>query len=165
MSSSKADTLLVYNFEYESNIYAYNLNSKNIDIYGAKSEYSPGLINLVSAKNPDQWERHAIENPHYLHVLFDPYENLYYRFHWGGVPYKASNNQFNSFIDKPLYLMVLNDKFEILKEIELPKNRYGIHSWAVTRNGILMSNSHPMNEDIDENHLTFDLVRISINEN
>lgn len=160
--SYQRGNFLVYNFEYESNIYTFDLNTQQKKVYGAKSKYSSGLIEPISQKNSDGFERHAIENPHYFHVMYDPFKKLYYRLHWGGIPYVSSNNQFNSFIDKPLYLMVLNDEFEILREIELPKNRYGIHNWSVTRMGILLSNSHPLNEDMDENYLSYDLIKITL---
>ncbi len=157
------DELLVYNFQYESNVYTYNLLTGEKKSYGGKSRFSPGLVTPVNKKNPDHWERHAVENPHYFHILFDPLKKMYYRFHWGMVNY-SDNGRFNSFIDKPLYLMIFNEKFEIIGEIKLPDYKYKLHSWTITNNGILISKAHPMSKDLNENFLEFDLLNITLHE-
>lgn len=156
------DDLLIYNFEFESNIYSYNIRTGERQVFGGQSRYSKNLASSINSENSLQIDKHAIENIYFLHVMKDLNKPFYYRIHWGGIDYKNSNG-YNSFIDKPLFLMVFNKNFEIADEIELPARRYGVYNWVITNKGLLIANSHPL-FDFDEDYLSFDLITINYHE-
>lgn len=157
--------LLVYNFLYESNIYTYDLKNRKKSVYKAESRFSPSYASIFSIKNqnPDDWSKHSLENPHYFHVLYDPYRQLYYRFHWGQVSYQTTHGQTSTFLDKELFLMVFDERFNILKEIKLPKDIFIIHSWFVGKEGLYVSPTHPKNKNQEEDKLNFQIFKFEKN--
>jgi hypothetical protein len=151
------DKKLIYNFLYESNIYVYDFSSEEITVYGGKSETAKPLATLFDIYNNQDnfdWQRHAIENPHYFQVLPDRFRNLYYRLHW--LPASTASSTMPTAKDKDLVLMVFDSNFNIVYEMQLPSKTYRIHHWFVTKDGLFLSPTHPdrvRSEDINVWHI------------
>ncbi len=161
------DSLLIYNYLFENNLYSHNLAStKTENIQESESSFLKSKAEPLSknvGKDMEKWEIHAIENPHYFQVLEDPKNKLFYRFAWQGVPYQTSGKTFNSFIDKDIILSVFDEKFNSIGEVKLKSNTYSVFSWFVSKQGIIISNTHPKNNDNKESILSFQILKVSPN--
>jgi len=153
---------LVYNFLYESNIYDYDFQTMETKIFGAEPSFERGLADPfdIDEANNNEWERHAIMSPHYFQVLYDPFRDLYYRFHWGGIDPPAKDDA--SALDKPLYLIVFDREFKKMEEIRLPNDTYRIHTWFVDKYGLNISPTHPRNNLAREDILTYHVFKFEI---
>ncbi len=147
------------------NIYTYDLKTKRGNIYGGQSKVSKNqaLKFNNNSQDPDRWSIHAIESPHFFPVLRDPARKLYYRPYWADLPYQVSDNYFNRFEDKELYLTILDDNFKIIKDIKLPDKTYPIFLWFVSEEGFYICPCHPESKDVVENVLIFHVYKFSLN--
>ncbi len=137
---SIADNKLIYNFQAESGIYTADLEGNKQNNHEAKSKFTK---NQVSAYNPNEdGEKHGIENPAFFRVLHDPYRHLYYRFHWGDIPHKNDKGKLNTFLDKPLFLTVFDEKFNVLEEIKMPEQTYAVYTWFVNSKGLCINSGN-----------------------
>lgn len=158
------DSLIIYNFLYEKDIYTLNLLSNTIRKYQEpNSSFIIGKALTVGTPNEENLEKlqiHAIENPHYFQVLVDDEKELFYRFSWEGIPYEANDKTFKPFMDKNIVLSVFDKNLNLIGETKLKANTYMVFSWFVTKEGIYIGNTHPKNNDIRENILSFHLLKI-----
>jgi hypothetical protein len=130
---------IIYNFQVESNIYVYDTATKRVKTIQATSQYSP---NQATSERVEA-EAYPVENTLFCQVLPDPYRKLYYRFHWGGIPAVAPDRTAREMTDKPLFLMVFDQDFNLLDEIKLPPVTYRPFTWFVNRSGLWLSAAHP----------------------
>lgn len=151
--------LIVYNFPIESNIYTYNLYTGDTHKFGAKSVFSNNLVEPYS-ENQDR-NTHLVKSTIFLKTIYDPYKKLFYRIHWGNCENKNNSMELNTLSHKPLYLMVFDQDFNVLKEIKLEDNKYLPFGYFLTDEGLFISSGHPNNEDVDFNKLQFDLFIIN----
>ncbi|UPT68221.1 MAG: DUF4221 domain-containing protein [Sphingobacteriales bacterium JAD_PAG50586_3] len=115
---------ILYNFEAEPNIYKYSLTKGTMETIGGASSYADsipqGFKNKKAVEREDAFNW-FIRIPWYNSpVLFDPYKKLYYRLYFDDIPLKKSDGLFAGQFDKTPVLMVFDDDFNLLKEIELP---------------------------------------------
>jgi hypothetical protein len=161
-SEFQKDGLLTYNYLYESNIYQYNAKDTTISCYGATVSKGSNLVRPFLYKEGDNlknWQIHNIESTQFFSVIYDKFRNVYYRFSLRNLTYKRGK-YFNSILDKTLVLMIFNDKFEVIKEIELPKYVYAPNTWFVTEEGLFISSANKEREDPDPNHLTYHVIKL-----
>ncbi|SFA56637.1 protein of unknown function [Pedobacter suwonensis] len=154
--------VLTYGYLYESNIYQYDPKRATITCYGAAPLKGKSLADSVSytkGDDPKKWVTHHIENTQFFNVMYDKYRNIYYRFSLRNINQK-DGKYFNSILDKPLVLMIFNEKFEVVKEIDLPKYRYSPNTWFITKEGLFISPNHRKNRFIDPLHLKFDIIKV-----
>ena len=155
------DNMLIYNYQYESNIYRIDLSSFIIEVFDSTSRCCPTQCTILDdPNNEDEWMDHSLKNPHFLTTLYDQWRNIYYRFIWTGIDTKNSSGKFNSFIDKPIVVTLLNDQFEFIDEIALP-NYFALNQWFVTKKGLFLCPSNPKYSIEDFNHLKFFIYKIS----
>lgn len=147
--------LVIYNFPVESNIYTYNLDTKTFNKYGAKSRFSKNLVEpFKKGFDPNQF---AVKSTVFFKTVYDPYRELYYRLHWGNCDIKKNSVEFNTLYDKELYLMVFDNYFNVITEIELQSDRYLPFGYFVTNEGLFLSGGHPLNTESNSNYLQYDL--------
>jgi len=161
-SEFQSKDLLTYSFLYESNIYQYNPKSATITAYGATTSKGKNLVDSMEYQGDDlkMWDKHNIENTQFLNVMYDKYRNLYYRFSLRNIPYK-NGKYFSSTIDKPLTLMVFNEKFEVIKEIDMPPYVYAPSTSFITKEGLFISPTNQKNSYVDPNHLRFHIIKLT----
>lgn len=159
------DGRIVYNFQFESNIYTYDFDSKEVRVYGARTKKFNNLSSLIKTNaEGDLWVRHALENTHLFPVIYDKYRNLFYRFNWGNISYLKEDGLYNSFIDKPLSLTVLDADFNLLMEVPFPENTININTWFVSKDGLYISPTHPRKKDVKLDYLEFYVIKADVNE-
>ncbi len=103
---------IVYNFPIESSVYFYDLNGDSVLSYGGESSFSPSMaspLSWSSCRDTDEKMRHFIENVKYCRIIYDSYNNLYYRFHHGEAKEKNPDGSFKNVNQKAQYLTVFND--------------------------------------------------------
>lgn len=154
--------VLTYSFLYESNIYQYDRKNETITCYGAMTSKGKNIVDSMEYEGDDlkKWEKHNIENTQFLNVMYDKYRHLYYRFSLRGIPYK-NGKYFSSALDKPLTLMVFNEKFEVVKEMDLPSYVYSASTWFITQEGLFISPTNQKNTYSDPNHLRFHIIKLN----
>lgn len=125
-------------FSVSSNIYEFNLESDAVNSFGGKSEFTE---NHASSLDQDDCQdtqagmRHNLRNVKYLQLHFDPYRQLYYRFHWSEVAEHRSDGKFSSYRDKKLYLSVFDSSFNKVEEWNVDR-KHGASWCFVTRKGL-----------------------------
>ena len=62
---------------------------------------------------------HLILSPLYFELFWDPYRKLYYRFFSKEQPEKDEKGFYSIFSKKPLVLMVFDENFNVIDELEL----------------------------------------------
>jgi len=146
---------IIYNFQFESNIYVYNYQTEQIVIKGGASKYTKNFADVMNKNDndPDVWTKHVVINPQFFEILSDITNNLLYRFHFEDIRYKVANNVYNTIADKKLYLTIFNKNFEIVKEMEMPTNVFSVPSWFLANNNLYLFASHPNNKSINLNRM------------
>jgi len=160
-----SDDYIIYNYPIESNIYTLNLNDNSKKTFGGKSKYTKNSVHKLSKNTDfDDAERHKIENVHFFEITYNHVLDLYFRLHVDRNDYLKNENTFVQFNKKNMYLMVFNNKFEVIYENQLSSNRYSIiNSWCIVNNGFLMLvNNHFFNAEIDEDVIVFDILEPNI---
>jgi hypothetical protein len=148
------ETKLIYNYKYESQIYVYDLNSYKTLVYDAPSKNSSNVAKPLVNVDEEEAQHHALMNSHFFRVIANPKNNIYYRLHWGDNFEGESN-----FMNKQLYLMAFNEKFETLTEQLLPAHTYNLNIWFANEHGLYLSPTHPLNSNENENVLEFHIYK------
>lgn len=107
--------------------------------------------------------RFYIEAPSFYNIAYDKYRNYYYVFFNEG--YRP--NQKDDLIKllkhpRKFSLIILNQEFEKLCELSIPKDSYLPSNFFITEEGLYLSKNNEFRKDFDENHLNFDVFRVSI---
>jgi hypothetical protein len=109
---------LIYGFTFESNIYTFDLTSKERKVFGGKSTFSQNMQDFELTKN----ENYRLIGTWFNSMVFDPKKNLYYRTHWGNQPPLQLDLSPSTALTKPGYVMIFDKYFSVISEIELPYN-------------------------------------------
>ncbi|SIS74094.1 DUF4221 family protein [Belliella pelovolcani] len=151
---------IIYSFPIVPDIFVYDMKTKIVESYPAKSDLNK--IDLYTLNKEDYIDIQnrmiaRIENPYYYHVIPDNKNDLYYRIHTAGIKYDLGNEEFGKGSDKSVYIQILDDDFDTIEEIELPKNTYDALSTFVNKEGdLLIPKTHYLNPDLKEDKLIFD---------
>lgn len=96
----------------------------------------------------------ACESTSYMHLRYDSYRKYYYIVVAKYIPYENRNGTTNSPIHKPWSLMVLNEQFEQLAEIDMP-DHLSKHEIMIVPEGIAIQD----NNLSDDNRACFVIFR------
>lgn len=108
--------------------------------------------------------KYTCENSYYEHILYDEYRKVYYRFAKLEEPVKKGDNLEKLSSALPLFsVIVINESFRKIGEIKLPRNKFFINNAFVTKEGLYISNNHPLNTEMQDDKLSFTLFTLSSN--
>lgn len=94
----------------------------------------------------------------YVNIIFDSYENLYYRIFKEGTHQKRdSTNK----MEANWSLIAFNLNFEVVGEVEFPAAQYNFFQIVPTPEGLLISKESEWTKNNKENIYEFDLVKIN----
>lgn len=133
------DKELVLSFPADHNIRVHKLYEENYKEYYAGTgdthaipplEY--GVVNFKPI-DPKALRRHYVENLSYGAILYDKYRKVYYRI--AKLP-DSSIDIHKRPLRKPIEVIVLNDKFEIIGKSPLKNDRYWINQSFVGEEGL-----------------------------
>ncbi|TFV92153.1 DUF4221 domain-containing protein [Algoriphagus kandeliae] len=154
----KLDNQLIFNYQYESTIYGFQLNDERLTTTSSsKVEFVPSI---PQTNDPQAYDQHAIENPYYLSPIPDPWRNLIYSIVWDGP---SDANSYKTYLDKSQVLRVFNKDLELIQTIPLPDRTYQINNWFVNENGLYLNKAHPGDSLLNEDFLMFDVFKIEDN--
>ena len=153
----------VFSFFGSSYIYFTNdykqLNKKN-----CKSKYHTKKIKpyLPFASTGMEKLNNNIKRPSYRNLFYDKYNNVYYRFFYPGYDdFNKDEDKFNLVkFQKQFSVMVLDENFDIIDEILMPKNTYNMRMAFVSPKGLWISTNHIKNPDFEEDFLKFTLLEL-----
>ncbi len=95
----------------------------------------------------------------YSGVYYDRYAHVYYSTFRQGIDIHDAKGNKNSYEDKPITIMIMNENFEYCGEVQLKSNTY--HPiFLSTRDGLLISTGNAKNPLNDEDVLHFDIFKL-----
>ncbi len=108
---------IIYNFKINSKVYVYDKKTSRIKEISPNSKYSNQSASPYFGLTGDQPSlvKHITANPDFGRLIYDEFHNLYYRFLL--IPKVDSRG-------KGLYLSILNENFEIIKEFKFPAGHF-----------------------------------------
>lgn len=133
------DSARIFTFAADANIYILDRETGTVEIKGGKSKYDTTIkaLSLDDKNNSNKKMNHLILSPLYCELLWDPYRKLYYRIFLKEQPEKKADGSYSIWADKPRVLMVFDENFNLIEELELSPD-YS-HSLAlVTSKGLLI---------------------------
>lgn len=136
---------LIYNFPYSSSIYVYSIKNGTQKEYKVNSVLTKNTANKLSKNANIRAEaEHQMFSLQFLSVKYDPFRDLYYRVHIAPI------NNTSKLYDREMYLTVMDNQFNCLKEFKLPQ---GIFSplYVITKKGIIFQLRPGELTDQDEN--------------
>jgi hypothetical protein len=122
-------------------------------------KFTPELPDL---EDPNAFDQHAIDNPHFLTPIPDNYRNLIYRGVWDS-PDKSLPE--SGFTEKKISIAVFDSNLSHISSYSLPNYTYQINNWFVNENGLYLNYAHPRNEKVSEEFLVFHVFRFDQEEN
>lgn len=127
----------VYSFDADPNIYIFNRKTGETVIKGGRSAFQN--IEILPLTGKDRKDdiirlRHFTITTAYPRIIYDAERKLYYRYFFQGVPEKNEEGLFNSLRERTDYLMVFDEKFELITEL-LIKDGF-LRTCFVTSDGI-----------------------------
>lgn len=147
---------VLYNFQYESKLFRYNLETGKSNMAIGTLNDKPSYVKALPATDdPEVFEKHAVENTHFLAVIPDKWRGLVYRFNWL-PPNPAFEN--GSWTEKSTSISIFDKDLNFLEEYTLPDHTYQINNWFVNENGLYLDFAHPKNEHQKEDFLTFHII-------
>lgn len=127
---------IYYNWPIESNIYIYDFESSEILTVGAKSAYSQ---NLAPRRSENLGFDYRNNGTWFNAVHKYPGKPYFYRTHWGSQDETQLNGEPSDALTKPGFLMIFDEDFKLVEEIELEKNCHlelsfatdeGVYFWS-----------------------------------
>lgn len=152
-------------FITDPNIYGIDRREKEKFVIGGRSpSQTKDLFPLAKKHKRDTEEKmnHLSSIPLYRDIRYDPHRKLFYRFFSDYQPIKNADGTYNSFGDKALSLLVFNESFELISEIDLGKYKYISNKSFVTKDGLYLSASHYKYPERSNKKLQFDVLKISV---
>jgi len=157
------DSLIIYNYPFESDLYVINTNTDKRFIIEASSKYVSNIAKACENESDySKWERHGIENTHFYDVMFLSKLNAYVRIHIGGVRYDAQKSLQELSDSRSIYLMLFNSKFKKLGEWKLKDRRYNYYKgWCSLSDAIAIFVNNSINKEKEDDSLNLDLIKFN----
>jgi len=157
------DGKLIVNFPASNYLYVYDDNGTYLQKYLAKSDRI-SVIKPPSRKLPttsEELDRHILESPAYLFLIYDSYRKIYYRFLLNKQEDTSSIGDILKMYDeKPCSIIILDSAFNKIGETYLPEKTYHIPDHFVTPKGLYISTNHPDNKSVNEDKLSYRLFTL-----
>lgn len=155
---------VVFSFYGDHRLY-YSLNLKSpLEAKEAASKFLQGNFGIFKLDGTRE-ERLAYlgSSQHYKSVIYDPYREVFYRLCFPQVAYETEEEVMN-YINHPkaFSIMILDKELNIIGEslITESNSNYYPANIFIGKNGLYISNSHPENEEIIEDELSFSLFEL-----
>lgn len=155
-----ASKSVVFNYPYESTVYVLDTLTSQIKMFGGNSHNTMNIAKeCASVADYSEWERHFIVNPHFYEVSYLSDLNLFVRLHLGESDYDSSKSMPDMILEKTLYVMLFDEKFNVVGEIELPHFRYSYFTgWCALSDALLLFVDESTPDRMDNEELLLDLL-------
>lgn len=153
------DSLIVYNYPYESHIYVLNRRNGTTRVVEADSRYTINTARRCTGKDYSEWERHQVENPHFYDVMYLPDARMYARLHLGGTDYDKKHMLGELLASRSLYVSFFDTEFHKVGEQLLPEQRYSYFTgWCGMDDGIILFVDNELDKSEFSEDLFFDKI-------
>lgn len=161
------DAMYCFNEKAKDDIVTVFLGTTDVEIYNTKtqklthlthpkSKYDTVAIKPLDRKYKGMMDKifeHLTISPLYTNIVYDAYNDMYYRFFVTSVNLKNDDGTYNGYSDKEYVLMLLDNDFNVKDEVLLGKGYLTYYSF-VTKDGLyVMTNKHTKTNN--ENHTSF----------
>ncbi|QQS31112.1 MAG: DUF4221 family protein [Sphingobacteriales bacterium] len=137
------ESKIIYTFEGLPEIWLYDTKGKTVERFSCKSSYQTDTILPINFKrNPETKDflwKHFMNSARYERLVYDPFRKCYYRFFILAMPQKNEQGFFNTYKDRRLSVMVLDENFNIIGESLLPEDYYAIFFAVASKQGLLLN--------------------------
>lgn len=129
---------------------------KGVKWYDGKSRYLPSLRPILPETSAGIRSLTKLkERGRYLHIMYDKYRDVYYRFVEHPISLEANETPYEEPGRREFSVIVFNNKFEIIGETKFPGNKYFDKMCFVGKDGLYISENNLDNPEFDENKLVF----------
>ncbi len=154
ISVAKRKDKFYYGFKTSHKIGVTDLQHKKIDFKDAKSQFVTlqGMpLNDIKAGMKFSAEKGAYQN-----LIYDEFRDIFYRIAQVNDEIRDEENPGDLF-QTPLRfsIMLLSPDLKILAEELLPRGKFSPTNFFVDKEGLWLSENHPLNRDFDEDSLRF----------
>lgn len=152
---------IIVTFAVSHVLFVYNDNGKLLNTKNIKSSYIHDFhpISKENAYQKSKSVEYETTRSRYSLLMYDKYRDLYYRIAVHPQEMVNEDGSVNKYNSNEWSIMVINNKFELIKEILMEKNKYIIHSAVVTEEGLLIQKNE--NHSPDYNYLYYSLIKIN----
>lgn len=140
MFTEWSENELIYNFQYDPNVYVMDRQTQMIKAYDGSSEYTKNEVTPISWGECEDVSRkldHFTREVNFGKVLKDSHNGLHYRFHRKEL--RIDNPSGNSINDKKLFLTVFDNNYAKVGEMILDNRAYPDHVSFVGKKGLYVA--------------------------
>ncbi|MEE9371801.1 MAG: DUF4221 family protein [Saprospiraceae bacterium] len=153
--STQNDDEILFSYSVDDYLMIYNIEEDKYDKVLAISKFSPKSFVSFNESNNGDPTQFSISTLLYGPIIWDPYRKLYYRMVQSGISPKRDDGTPNTYYDKPLSIIVLNEDKEKLGEVELPFDTFLPRAFLISKTGFYLSDMHPDNPMFDDDFTSF----------
>ncbi|MFC5625265.1 DUF4221 family protein [Algoriphagus winogradskyi] len=161
-SMARAGDKLVYSFISDHKLYVSDLKGNPKDTVQAKSQFlTAGFETLSDVTNRIATQKFLYASDRYERLLYDEYRGVFYRFVFPKIEVQNIEeiNQLRRFPRK-FSVMILDKDLNVLGETLMPDNTYFPANSFVSKDGLLISISHPDNPANEEDLMSFEVFKL-----
>jgi hypothetical protein len=150
------------NFPGADSVYHWQ-NGKSTPHYAASADaVEPAQAGSHSiADDQKKYDRLILEQPVYPTLVYDNYRKVYYRLAWlAHDDTSILDDIVRIYVEKPLKIIILDENLVKIGETNLPANRYFSFQCFLGPEGLYLSDAHPDNPEIQEDRLSFTLLKL-----
>lgn len=155
----------VHSFTFDKKLYVRDIDKNNVkkEVVAASRYFKdvPPWKTEGYDPNDDGDEEFYITNNSYKSILWDKWRRVYYRFAEQGVSLYDNNGFRRNWTDKRPSIIVLDEDFSIIKEIQLPRSIYLITDVFAAEEGLYISANNDSNPGLKEDFFTFHVFQLT----
>ena len=105
------------------------------------------------------FRKYSYYSPHYESLDYDPYREVFIRFAFH--PFDQIEDVSPSDMRNhsgPFSIQVFDKDLNLMSETPFPANKYHPFDYFITPQGVYISTSHPLNPEIKEDEIKFELL-------
>lgn len=158
-SIAKGAGKYVYSLFGDHRLFFVNEFGDTLQSVNGKSEFLPENLPLFPLQGDGlDFRKYSYYSPHYESLDYDPYREVFIRFAFHpfeqdeSVPPSDMRNH-----SGPFSIQVFDKNLNLMSETPFPANKYHPFDYFITPEGIYISTSHPLNPEIKEDQMKFEL--------
>lgn len=146
----------VYSFYVDEDIVVASSDHSQLNTIKVKSQYIDSPTGIQ--KDTEKGAQLNLEQARYGDLIYDPYQEVYYRFAYPNVELDDNINWLGKAVygRKKFSVIILNKDFEIIGETLFPEAIYNSYVFFVHKDGLYISRDYQMNYDQSEDYMTFE---------
>ncbi|MCB9044652.1 MAG: DUF4221 family protein [Chitinophagales bacterium] len=161
--NEQANDDIITGFLGSTDLEIYNIKTqKTAHITHQKSRYDTLAISSLNQNYKGQMDKifeHLTISPLYTNIVYDPYNDGFYRFFVTGVKLKNEDGTYNGYFDKDYVLMLFDKDFNLQDEVFLGKSYLTYYSFIMPDGLYIMTNKHTKSKNENRSSFTFNIFK------